>query len=362
MLPLNGGHPTHDTRRACRPAQARRLTRARVCIAGLGAVGSTLAARLLAAGEEVSLLARGTRLTQLRRDGLCVDFAGERFSARVTAGDRPDFGIQDIVFTATKAQDLGALLPTLAPLIGQDTCVVPLVNGIPWWYFQGAGGRFDGDPVAAVDPRGELCRCIAASHLLGSVLYVTARLDPSGWVSVMGGQRLLVGEISHTSGAPAANTPATSARVAALAALGRRAGLVTTASERIRDHLWTKVALNLATNPLSVVTEATLVDLFTDVRLEPIVSAVIGETSRVAQGYGAQQTLTLEEMRATGRRAGAFETSMLQDYRAGRPLELEAIAASVLELAAKIGEQMPATQLIVDLCAHRAARREGITR
>jgi 2-dehydropantoate 2-reductase len=328
----------------------------------LGAVGSTLAAHLLAAGEDVSLLARGTRLTQLRRDGLCVDFAGERFTARVTAGDRPDFGIQDIVFTAAKAQALGALLPTLAPLIGRDTCVVPLVNGIPWWYFQGAGGRFDGDRVAAVDPGGELHRGVAAAHLIGSVLYVTARLHPSGWVSVMGAERLIVGEISDDAGAPAGNSPATSARVEALAALVSRAGLLTTASERIRDHLWTKVALNLATNPLSVVTEATLVDLFTDSRLEPIVSAVIAEASRVARGYGARQTLTLAEMRATGRKAGAFETSMLQDYRAGRPLELEAIAASVLELAAKIGEQMPATQLIVDLCAHRAARREGFTR
>lgn len=330
--------------------QERRLRTARICVAGVGAVGSMVAARLAAAGEQVSAIARGTRLAQLRDQGLRVDFAGERLSARVTASDRPDFGIQDLVFIATKAQALAALLPTLAPLIGPRTCIVPLVNGIPWWYFQGVGGPFDGDPVTAVDPHGALRDALGAQPLVGCVLYVTARLERSGEVSVMGGQRLTVGTIDMRHPAPADE----------VAALLTHAGLATTVSPRIRDALWTKVALNLATNPLSVVTEATLVDLFTDSRLLPRVGDVIAETLRVARGYGAQPTLTWEQMLATGRSAGAFETSMLQDYRAGRALELDAIGASVLELAAKIGEQMPVTQLIVDLCAHRAARRDGI--
>jgi 2-dehydropantoate 2-reductase len=332
---------------------------ARICVAGVGAVGSTIAARLLAAGNEVSLIARGTRLAQLRADGLRVDFAGEQFAAAVTASDRPDFGIQDVVFTAAKAQALGTLLPTLAPLIGPQTCVVPLVNGIPWWYFQGAGGRFDGDRVAAVDPQGALRDAIGAERLVGCVLYVTARLERSGQVAVMGRQRLTVGHIGPTghTGHPG---PEPSPRADEVAALLNHAGIATTATSRIRDDLWTKVALNLATNPLSVVTEATLVELFTDPRLLPRVSDVLAETARVARGYGAAPTMTREEMLATGRNAGAFDTSMLQDYRAGRPLELAAIGASVLELAAKIGEHMPVTQLIVDLCAHCAARREGI--
>ena len=121
---------------------------ARICVAGVGAVGAMLAARLHAAGHTVSLLARGERLAQLRRDGLRADLAGLCVVARLSAGEQPDFGIQDIVFVATKAQGLAALLPTLGPL----------VNGIPWWYFQGAGGPFDGEPVLAVDPTGALPR------------------------------------------------------------------------------------------------------------------------------------------------------------------------------------------------------------
>lgn len=316
---------------------------ARICVAGVGAVGSTIAARLLAAGHEVSLLARGTRLAQLRTHGLDVDFAAARFTAPVTVSDRAEFGIQDIVFTAAKAHGLEALLPELAPLIGPHTVVVPLVNGIPFWYFQPSPGAAVATGVSS------------AAHLLGCVLYLTARLEPTGRVSVLGGQRLIVGGID----APALDAPAPEA--VELATLLTRAGLEATATPNIRDSLWTKLALNLATNPLSVITGATLVEMFTDPRLLPLVSAVLTETARVAKAHGVTATMTLDEMLATGRNAGAFETSMLQDYRAGRPLELGAIAASVLELAEKIGEQMPTTRIIVDLCAHRASQREHLS-
>jgi 2-dehydropantoate 2-reductase len=324
---------------------------ARVCIAGVGAVGATLAAHLAGAGETVSLLARGARLAQLRRDGLRVDFAGEMLEARLAVSDVPEFGIQDYVFVATKAQDLATLLPALSPLIGPKTAVVPLVNGIPWWYFQKAGGRFDGDSIDAVDPQGVLRDSIAATCLIGCVVYLTVQLAPSGLVSGLGGQRrLVVGEINHEA----------SSRVDDLASLLSHAGIPTTPSRNIRNDLWTKVALNLATNPLSVVSETTLLDQFTDARLLPVVSAVIEETLRVARGHGATATMSLNEMIATGRKAGPFETSMLQDYRRGRQLELAAIGSSVLELARKIGEDMPAAKLIVDLCAYRAAQRSTL--
>jgi 2-dehydropantoate 2-reductase len=322
----------------------------RICVAGVGAVGSTVAARLAAAGETVSLLARGERLAQLRR-GLRVEFGEDVQEVLLPVSDRPEFGVQDIVLIATKAQGLRQLLPTLAPLIGPHTLVAPLVNGIPWWYFQGAGGPFDGNTVAAVDPSGALRGAIAAEQLIGCVVYLTAQLA-AGRVTVMGSQRMAVGEIGPARGGD-------SDRALALATLLSRAGITTTASPHIRNEVWTKVALNLATNPLSVVTEATLLDQFTNPRLLPIVCTVLEETARVAHGHGAELTLSMDEMIATGRKAGPFDTSMLQDYRAGRPLELEAIGSSVLELAHKIGQQMPATRLIVDLCAHRAGARAG---
>ena len=324
-------------------------------MAGVGAVGATLAARLTAAGETVSLLARGARLAQLRRDGLQVDLTGGPVDAHLAVSDDPEFGIQDMVFVATKAHGLPALLPTLRPLLGPDTLVAPLVNGIPWWYFQGAGGRFAGQTVQAVDPQGILRGSVPATRIIGCVVYFTSRLQLSGRVSALGGQRMVVGGIMAEA-PPAEAPPAAAARADEVATLLAHAGIAATASGRIRDELWTKVALNLATNPLSVFTGATLLEMFTDAKLLPMVSAVIAETAQVAAGHQAQPTMSLEEMIATGRRAGAFETSMLQDYRAGRPLELDAIGYSVLELAQKIGKPMPITTLMVDLCAHRAAR------
>jgi 2-dehydropantoate 2-reductase len=322
----------------------------RICVAGVGAVGSTVAARLAAANAKVHLLARGARFHQIRRDGLRVDVGDKSLDVEVPVSDRPDFGVQDIVFIATKVPALTELLPSLQPLIGPQTFVAPLINGIPWWYFQRAGGRFEGDTVAAVDPSGALCSRIPAERIIGCVVYLTAKLLPSGRVNVTGRQRVVVGSISHER----------CEHADALADLLSGAGIGSASSTQIRNDLWTKVALNLATNPLSVVTETTLQDQFTDPALLPIVRSVLDETVRVARGYGAEPTMSMEEMIATGRNAGAFETSMLQDYRAGRVLELDAIGHSVLELAGKIGEAMPTTQRIIDRCAHRVASRNPL--
>lgn len=320
----------------------------RFCIAGVGAVGGTIAARLAAHGQSVSLIARGARLEQLRRDGLRVQFdAAAPAVMPLPVSDGRGLGIQDVLVIATKAPSLPALLPRLAPLIGPRTLVVPLVNGIPWWYFLGEGGAFAGNPVAAVDPEGELVAALPAERIVGCVAYLTSRLEADGLVRAQGAQRLHIGPI-HACVSP---------EIQELAAVLSEAGIAATVSPQIRAELWTKVALNLATNPLSVVAEATLIEQFTDPLLLPIVTGVIGEALRVAAAFGVRASMSLAEMIATGRRAGAFETSMLQDYRAGRMLELDAIGRAVLDLAGKVAVSMPTTEILLALCARRAARR-----
>jgi 2-dehydropantoate 2-reductase len=326
----------------------------RFCIAGVGAVGGTIAARLAAHGQNVSLIARGTRLEQLRRDGLRVQFDGSDpkpgpgpATLRLPVSDAPEFGTQDILLLATKAPALPALLPRLAPLIGPETLVVPLVNGIPWWYFLGAPGPFAGERVAAVDPEGSLLAALPAERIAGCVAYLTSRLESGGEIRAQGTQRLQVGPLDGRA----------SPRIQQLAEVLSAAGIATSVVPQIRAALWTKVGLNLATNPLSVVSEATLVEQFTDPGLLPIVTAVLEETARLAAAFGIGASMPLADMIATGRRAGAFETSMLQDYRAGRMLELDAVARAVLELAGRVKVQMPTTEILIALCAHRAARR-----
>jgi 2-dehydropantoate 2-reductase len=195
-----------------------------------------------------------------------------------------------------------------------------------------------------------LSRRIPARQIVGCVLYMTALRALRGGVRVLGRPRIVVGGI----GGEPADPQAGARRVEALLS---HAGFTASSRPRIRDEMWTKVALNLATNPLSVLTEATLIEQFTDARLLPVVTAVIEETLAVAAALGASPTMPLEQMIETGRKAGRFETSMLQDYRSGRPLELDAIAHAVLELAAKVGMRMPVTGHIVNLCAHRADAR-----
>lgn len=325
------------------------MTGSRICVAGVGAVGGAVAGMLAIAGENVHLIARGNRLEQLRRDGLQVMRSGaDTIRLRLPVSERAEFGVQDVLILAVKAYALPQLVPGLAGLIGSRTIVLPLVNGIPWWYFQDSTKR-DGGRVSTVDPDGILHRFLRPDQVIGSVAFITSRVMDTGVVSVSGAPRLQIGEVAGDA----------HPRTHALAALLCAAGVPTTVSDRIRNELWTKVALNLATNPLSVVSGATLLEQFTDPRLLPITTAIIEETRRVAQAYGAAATMSLDEMIATGRRAGDFQTSMLQDYLAGRQLELGAIGVAVLELAAKVDKAMPVTQLIVDLAAHRGDARQN---
>jgi 2-dehydropantoate 2-reductase len=319
----------------------------RYCVAGVGAIGGTVAAYLAGAGHDVSLIARGRRLHDLQHHGLAfAQDDGMPVRHYLPVSDRPEFGVQDVLFVAAKAHQLPTMLPGLKPMIGLYTAVVPLLNGVPWWYFQGGQMDFAGDPVEAVDPDGQLKDGFAAEQIIGCVVYMKAHITQAGTVSAMGEQRLWIGEVA---GEPRARTHALAATLSA-------AGIDTGVRPQIRDEVWTKLALNLATNPLSVITGATLIEQFTDPKLLALVSTVIEEVRRVAAGFGITMTMTLDEMIETGRKAGAFHTSMLQDHRAGRPLELDAIGVAVLELAAKIGLHMPETRRMIDSGLEHAQR------
>lgn len=305
-----------------------------ICVIGAGAVGSVVAGRLAASGEDVRIVARGARLEKLRREGIYLRRRGEGgvATAPVLVCDALDvavrMGVQDVVFTAVKGHSLPALLPTLAPLIGPETMIVPLVNGIPWWY----GSKGD-EPV----PR---------KAIVGCVVYVTAAVQSDGVVETMA-ERLTLGEIDKAQ--------APRARMAALAGILNRAGIDCTLVDDIRPPMWTKVALNLSTNPLSVVSGATVEEQFTSPRLAPILLAILEEVRALAAAGGEALSMTLEQMIAVGRGAGPIRTSMLQDLDAGRPIEWSAIVGACLDLAEARGVAMPVSRIIGDLAAFRAA-------
>lgn len=319
----------------------------RVCVAGAGAIGCTLAARIAASGQPVSMLARGETLAALRRDGVCLhDLDGDHRCAVNASDDCAALGEQDLVFICTKAPALATLLPTLQPLIGPETVVVPVVNGVPWWYFHGVEGRFAERHVEAVDPGRVLSAALDLEKVLGCVVFITAETEAPGVARSANPHLMILGEPSGRM----------SERLERVRVLVERAGIEARASERIRDQLWTKIIANLSSNPLSVVTGATLAQLYGTSELKEVVIKIVQETLLTAAAYGARIQFDPQTFMELGAGMGQVRTSMLQDFEQGRPLELAAIGDAVIELAGYQGLNMPTTRDILTLARFRGAQ------
>jgi 2-dehydropantoate 2-reductase len=320
--------------------------RCRVCIVGAGAIGCTIAARLSLGGQHVSVLARGETLAAIRQQGIVLHDLEGTHSVQVNASDDPArLGPQDVVFLCTKADALRHLLPTLAPLLGPDTVIIPAVNGVPWWYFSYHGGRFAGQRIEAVDPGGELSDAIEAQRLIGAVVFITAHVERPAVVRSTNPHLMIFGEPSGEL----------TSRLQTLCSMLGDAGIEARATDRIRDTLWTKIIANLTSNPLSVVTGATLQQIYGHDELVPGVLNVLHEALLVAAAYGARVSLDPQTFLRMGEGMGAVRTSMLQDFDAGKPLELAAIGDAVVELAELQGISMPHTRNILSLARFRAA-------
>jgi 2-dehydropantoate 2-reductase len=297
------------------------------------------AARLAAAGVETSVLARGETLAAIQNPGLQLnDLAPIPLAVSE--------GVQDVVFIAVKAHSLEALLPSLLPLIGPQTILVPTMNGIPWWYFQGLRG-YAGEVIRAVDPQGKLLAAFDADALIGAVVYLTAESVSPGRVIAAPPYRIILGEPGHRA----------SERVDRLCAMLQNAGFDAVASAHVRDEIWTKLVANLSSNPLSVVVEATLEEIYGHPDLRAPALAVMQEVMLVAACHGARISMDPLRLMEVGRSKGAVKTSTLQDYQKGRPLELSAMGEAVLELAVRFDIAMPVTRMMLSLTRFRGSNR-----
>lgn len=316
----------------------------RICIAGAGAIGCTLAARLVEGGQQVSVLARGETLATIRRDGIVLNDLDGLHHVRVQASaDTQELGPQDVIFLCTKAPALGDLLRQIQPMIGPETIVVPVVNGVPWWYFHGEGGRFADSPVRAVDPDGQLDATLDWHRIIGCVVFITASTTTTAVVESRNQHLMIVGEPDNSL----------SPRLERLRQVIEAAGIEARATDRIRDQLWTKIIANITSNPLSVVTGATLEQIYGLPELRQVVSSVLQETLLTAAAHGARVRIDPQTFFELGAGMGAVRTSMLQDYDKGRPLELAAIGDAVIELADHMSIPMPITRNIIALARFR---------
>lgn len=320
----------------------------KVCVVGAGAIGGLLGARLADAGQEVSLVARGAHLAALRANGLAIkDDAGVRTRVLPASDEPADFGPQDVVVIALKAYAIGPMLPRIAPVLTPDTAVVTAINGIPWWYFCRAGGKFDGNPVECLDPGGEMVRALDPKHLVGCVVHGSAEVVAPGVVHHTSGGAFILGEIDGRV------TP----RVQALAAAIESAGLKAPVTARIRDDVWTKLIGNTSYNPVAALTGALMSDINANPALIELIRRMMLEGIAVAAAHGCRMTVSLDERFVLARKLGAVKVSMLQDLERGRPLEIDAIVTAVSELGRKVGVPTPTIDGVEALVRERTRHR-----
>jgi len=319
-----------------------------ICVFGAGAIGGFLAARLEAAGTPVSVVARGPHLAAMQADGLVLDSGGERTTTRPRAvSDPAAIGPQDYVFLTLKAHSLEPALPQLRPLVCPDTTVVAAVNGIPWWYCHGLPEPFGGRRVQSVDPHGALWEALPPSQTLGCIIYPAAEIAAPGVISHTYGDRFSLGEPDGSR----------SARAEALSRLMIDAGLKAPVRPRLRDELWVKLWGNMAFNPLSALTTATLDVITGEPGIRGVARAMMLEGQAVGEALGVRFAIDVDKRIAGGAEVGRHKTSMLQDLELGRPLEIEAILGAVVEMAGWVDVPMPISTAVLELTRTRAAMR-----
>ena len=324
----------------------------RVAVFGAGAIGGLLAARMAMAGHPVTVVARGAHLAAIRADGLTLVSGEATTTVRLRAlADAEDAGPQDVVFATVKGHAMRAAAPAIARLMGDSAVLVPAINGVPYWYFAAQPGPFEGRAIASVDPGGELLDLLPPARVIGCVVYPAAEIEAPGRIRHTYGDRLPIGEPDGRG----------SERAAALSAALVGAGFRAPVRPRIRDDIWLKLLGNLSFNPLSVLTGATLARLAFTPELRAVARAMMVEAQAVGEALGVRFAVDIERRLDGAGEVGEHRTSMLQDFEAGRPIELEPLLGAVVELGELVGAAMPTCRTVLALTRERAAR-ETVTR
>ena len=327
----------------------------KVCVIGAGAIGGLMGAKLALAGEEVTVVDQGAHLKAIQQNGLkLIWHDGTEHVAKIAkATDKVESaGKQDLIILALKAHYLEQVARQLPKIVGPDTMIVTVQNGIPWWYFHKHGGELEGTPVKSVDPDGTIARHIAPGRIIASVVYPAANLVAPGVVQVVEGNRFSLGELDGS----------TTERIQALAASFISAGFKAPISRDIRGEIWVKLWGNLSFNPLSALTHATLQDICRYPLARDLAAKMMGEAESIAKKLGVQFRVSIERRIEGAEKVGAHKTSMLQDIEQGRPIELEALLGSVVELGALTGTPTPhlgAIYACASLLAHTLQAQGG---
>ena len=300
----------------------------RFAVLGAGAIGAYVGAALARGGSEVTLIARGAHLEAMRRNGVRVLSSRGDFEAHPAATDDFDaLGEVDVAFVALKAHSLPGLAQRIGAALGPETVVIPAQNGIPWWYFHSHPGPLAGTTLESVDPGGVISRSIEPGRVVGCVVYCSTEIVAPGVIRHIEGTRYTIGEPDGRL----------SERCGHISEAFVAGGLKCPVEERLRDEIWLKLIGNVAFNPVTALTRATLGELGTLPEMERLLRAMLEESAAVAAALGIELPVSIDRRLEAGIAVGDHKTSTLQDLEAGKPLELDCMSGAVIELAGLLG-------------------------
>ena len=301
-------------------------------VLGAGAIGGYVGAALARGGADVTLIARGAHLSAMQAHGVQVLSTRGDFVAHPAAtSDLAAIASADVVFVALKAYSLTEVAPRLGPLLAPDAAVIWAQNGVPWWYFQSLHGPLADIRLQSVDPGGVIADAIRPEHNVGCVVYCSTEIVEPGVIRHLEGTRFSIGE-------PDGSVSERCQRISAAFTAG---GLKAPVDPNLRDQIWLKLVGNVAFNPITALTGATLGELGTLPEMVDLLRAIFAECAEVAGRLGISFPVSLDRRLAAGIAVGAHKTSTLQDLEAGKPLEIDCMTGAVAELAGLLGIDVP---------------------
>ena len=322
----------------------------KICVFGTGAIGSHLAGRLAKGGAELSIVARGAQLAAIQKKGITVRAPdGELHCMPRASADPAALGPQDAVLVTTKQTALPSVAASIAPLLGPETSVTFVVNGIPWWYYDSEGGPNQGTRLPQVDPGDAMRQAVGIERTIGGVVWSACTVTEPGVVEVRSPtSRLILGEPDGT----------VSARAEAIAGILKAGGLGAKAVPDIRTELWAKLIGNLSQGPLCVLSRQDMRTTLAEPAIRAAALRSLEESIAIAHGLGIPLQINAQDRFARSVDT-AHKPSILQDLEAGRPMEVAAIFDLPLLLARQAGVETPTLDLCVAL-ARQTAQAAGL--
>lgn len=319
----------------------------KICIVGAGATGGYLGVKLINAGFDVSLVARGAHLTAMKKKGLTLIENDKEITCSPKCSDSmKELGKMDFIFITLKAYSINGLVEEISTMFDENTSVISSYNGIPWWYFFGAEGQFKNYRIKCIDPKNIQWNVITPERIIGCVVYPATEIIEPGVIKHIEGNRFSLGEPNG----------AQTERISRISKAMVRADLRAPVRKNIRQEIWMKLIGNLAFNPLSVITGETLDVLLLNEENKKTAYEAMKEATLIMDKLNVPMSISIDQRIEGAAKVGSHKTSMLQDYERGKELELDALVVAVKEIADLLDIKTPTIDRILHTVTEKISK------